>query len=291
MDKKWLCFFAAAVIVAASGCKGEDTGNKTVPFAEESQEKDTQEGPSADSGVKESTEEKESGESSESGISKRDPGEGEEKPADTESTGEENDEDMDTGNEAGQGYGDFQTGTWEGLTFTNQWLGLTITFPEGSNMFSGEDMRKLVGESDEILVNTGDYEEIQDMVSEASNIYDFMVTMPDGKSSVQMAYMNAEKVAPGQEISGADCLEEMAGELSAIKDMGYEISGIEKRNLGEQTFDGFSASLMEGALYQEYYARRIGDFVAVMTITYTAEEKEAVEDMLRGIKAASDNSI
>ena len=77
-------------------------------------------------------------------------------------------------------------------------------------------------------------------------MYDLMVTMPDGKSSVQLAYMNTKKAAPDRDISAADCLEEMAGELSAIGDMGYEISPIEKREIGGQVFDGFRQALWAG---------------------------------------------
>ncbi len=180
--------------------------------------------------------------------------------------------------------GDFTVGTWDGLTFTNPWLKVSITFPQGSKVFSAAKMRALVGTSSEIIVNGGGQGDIEGELSQALNVYDLMVTMPDGKSSVQLAYMNTKKAAPDRDISAADCLEEMAGELSAIGDMGYEISPIEKREIGGQVFDGFSASLMGGALYQEYYGIRAGDHVAILTASYEESGREAVEAVIRGIE-------
>ena len=81
-------------------------------------------------------------------------------------------------------------------------------------------MRALVGTSSEIIVNGGGQGDVEGELSQALNVYDLMVTMPDGKSSVQLAYMNTKKAAPDRDISAADCLEEMAGELSASGDMG-----------------------------------------------------------------------
>ncbi len=181
-------------------------------------------------------------------------------------------------------YGQFQTGSWDGLTFSNLWLHVEITFPEGSAVFSEEDMRKLVGDSDEILVNSGNYEDIQAKASDALNIYDFMVTMPDGRSSVQLVYLNTEKLVSGQEISAEDCLAQMAEDLSAIGDMGYELGEIEKAELAGKEFARLSASLMGGALYQEYYAVRAGDYVAVLTASYEEEGKAAIQRLIEGIR-------
>lgn len=273
MGKKWLLIGAAAMLAGICGCKGGNEGSKTTAAASS--------GPEAGEETKEETKE-ETGTDKVQDLWDVDEGtDGMESGKETEDDREE----VQPGEEAEEEQNDFRTGTWDGLTFTNSWLNLVITFPEGTRVFSEEDMRKLVGQSDEILVNSGNDEDIQAKASEALNIYDFMVTMPDGRSSVQLAYMNAEKVASGQQISAADCLEELAGELSAIGDMGYEVSGMEKAEIGGRMFDKFSANLMGGALYQEYYGIRVGDYVAMMTVSYEEAEKSQVDQMIQGIRA------
>lgn len=271
MRKKWLWIVAAAVIGGACACSGGGPGKESSAAAKE-----------------ETTAQEEPEETTEDATCETQTAEG--KVEEPESGNGETDNPLKASvisedqEEEGGEYGRFRTGTWDGLTFSNPWLGLEITFPEGSAVFSEEDMRKLVGDSGEILVNSGNYEDIQEKASEALNIYDFMVTMPDGRSSVQLVYLNTEKVASGREISAEDCLAQMAEDLSAIGDMGYELGEIEKEELAEKEFARLSASLMGGALYQEYYAVRAGDYVAVLTASYEEEGRAAVQSLIEGIR-------
>lgn len=266
---RWLWIGAAVFAVTCVGCGGKTGNNESLAVTKEEA---PMEGDGGAEENKDETERKEEtlGESAE--TPDREDGKGNALEA-SQADGE-NDSDWRA----------FTTGTWDGLTFENPWLNLSISFPQGSKVFSAEEMRQLVGARDDILVNGGSYEDIREKVPQAVNIYDFMVTMPDGKSSVQLAYMSVANVAPGQEISAADCLEEMAGELASIGDMGYEIQPLEKREVGGQSFDWFSASLMGGAMYQEYYGILAGDQVAVLTATYDEAGREAVETMIRSIE-------
>ncbi len=266
---RWLWIGAAVIAVTCAGCGGK-AGDHESPAV--TKEESPMEGDGGTEENKDETERKEEtlGESAQT----PDGEDGKGNALETSQADGEN----------GQDRGAFTTGTWNGLTFENSWLNLSIPFPEGSKVFSAEEMRQLVGARDDILVNSGSYEDIREKVPQAVNIYDFMVTMPDGKSSVQLAYMSVANVAPGQEISAADCLEEMAGELASIGDMGYEIQPMEKRAVGGQSFDWFSASLMGGAMYQEYYGILAGDHVAVLTATYDEAGREAVEAMIQSVE-------
>ena len=38
-------------------------------------------------------------------------------------------------------------GSWEGRTFTNSWLALSLTLPEGSYIYTDEDMSLILGAS------------------------------------------------------------------------------------------------------------------------------------------------
>jgi len=311
MQKKWLWFVAAAVVAGACACSGGGAGKGNSAAAQEGLTAaeggaagDITGGTAENGGAGDKTggtaENEGAGDKTggargaggapgESGTGHGEKG-AEDGETDNGGSGEDkgiqNPDKEDGAGGTGDGYGQFRTGTWDGLVFSNPWLNITVTFPQGSAVLSEEDMREMVGESDDIVVNSGNYEDIRPEASKALNIYDFMVTMPDKKSSVQLAYMNAEKVAPGQEVSAGDCLDQIAGELSAIGDMGYELGDMEKVEIAGKMFDKFSASLMGGALYQEYYAVRAGDYVAIVTATYVEEGKAAVEALIEGIREA-----
>ncbi len=237
MGRSWLWAAAVVAIAAAcAACKGAGEaggGNQTVAAGNreagdkaEGRDKDGEKpGGDLDGAGKENSQrdagsgngEGDGGEGRGPGNGVRDggkdgePGDGEKAGGKTGGSGE----DLMTGPEAaGPADGErvtFTVGTWDGLTFTNPWLKVSIAFPQGSKVFSAAEMRALVGTSSEIMVNSGGQGDVQGEISQALNVYDLMVTLPDGKSSVQLAYMNAKKTAPDREISAADCLEEMAG--------------------------------------------------------------------------------
>lgn len=55
----------------------------------------------------------------------------------------------------------FVTGTWDGLTFSNPWLGLSLTLPEDSYVYTEQDMAVVLGEGENILINNGNYTDEQ----------------------------------------------------------------------------------------------------------------------------------
>lgn len=179
----------------------------------------------------------------------------------------------------------FVMGSWDGLTFTNPWLDVEVSFPQGSHVFSGEEMEAILGTSQEILINSGDGDN-RLKPEEAWNVYDFMVTLPDGRSNVQMVYQNVEKAGMSRDMTAEEYLAEISGELAAIDDMRYEIGEPREVKIGEQTFLKLSADLMGGTMYQEYYTIRKGSYMATLTISYLPDARPAVEELEAGMTAA-----
>ena len=180
----------------------------------------------------------------------------------------------------------FQTGTWDGLVFTNPWLGLKITFPEEAYIFTEDEMKSVLGAGQDILVNNGNYTESQLTMAEALTVYDFMVSLPDGQSNVQMAYENIKLTTGGKGIEPKEYLEIVFSNLESIKDMQYEMGEMTEVEIGGKTFAKLPASLMGGAALQEYYSTRIGDHMATMTFTFVEDSAAVIEEIVAGIEAA-----
>ena len=127
--KRWICFVAAAVAAAMTAC---GSGEKAA---------DVKETPQTEAAKKEAAK----------------PETTEAETAREETTKEETtEEETAKAQEETEGKSSgFQTGTWDGLTFTNPWLGISITMPEGSYVFTEEDMEAVLGAGKEVMINNG----------------------------------------------------------------------------------------------------------------------------------------
>ncbi len=272
MKKKWLCVImatAVAVSSAACGSKPSASGSATTPSSTEGMATTTEEAEKAKETQKEtamkeaSKEETTAKESSEEETKGQEPGTSDEK---------------DSGGEVS-----FQTGTWDGLTFTNPWLNLTIPFPEDSYVYTEEEMKAVLGAGQDVLINNGTYTESQLALAEALTVYDFMVTLPDGNSNVQIAYENVKLTTGGKGIKAEDYLKLVSSQLSSITDMKYQMDDVSQVEIAGQAFAKLSATLMDGAFCQDYYCINVGDRMATITVSYLPESVSVVEELIQGI--------
>lgn len=261
MRKQLLCIMlAAGLAVGMTACGGDSSaGAKDAAAQEETTagEKDNKE----EKEEKEKKEEKEEKETTEKETAK-------------ETTPEETEVEEE-----------FQTGTWDGLTFSNPWLGMTITFPEDSHVLSESEMQEILGAGQDILVNNGNFTEAQLKIADVTTVYDFMVALPDGQSNIQLAYENINITTMGRGISEADYLDVLSDQLTQIADMQYELGEKEEAEIAGQTFTKIHASVMGGVMYQDYYCIRKGGHMATMTISYLPDCQESVDEIIAGITA------
>lgn len=261
MRKYVLCLMAAAVMATGvTGC-----GSKT---------SETEAAVAAEKTVEESQASETEKETKESKAAK-------EKATEAETTEEETTE--ETKAEAGS---ECQTGTWDGLTFTNPWLGVVISLPDGSHNFTKEEMEAVLGASQEVLVNSGNYTDAQMKLAEVVTVYDFMATLPDGQSSIQMIYENLRLSAGNKNMTAAQYLEILAGQLVTLADMQYELEEPVEVEIAGQTFTKMAGSVMGGVMYQDYYCINKDGYMATMTFSYLPDSKSAVEAVVAQMTAA-----
>ncbi len=251
MRKKWLCLLmAAGLIMNVAACGGSaNTAGTTTQAAETTKaEEETKAEETTTTEEETKTEETDSTETAE--------------------------------NETG---GDFGTGTWDGNVFTNEWLNIKITFPDGITIMTEDEIKKVVGAGKEVIVNRGDYSEAQLNYSEEMTVYDFMVTLPDGGSSVSLVY---EKSAMGSQLDGEAYLNAVKDQLSAVADMQYECEDVETVELAGSSFAKLHTSTMGGALYQDYFGINKDGRIASIIVSYLPDSEEVVKTIEEGITTA-----
>lgn len=177
----------------------------------------------------------------------------------------------------------FVMGTWEGRTFSNTWLDMSLTLPMGSYIYTDEDMSLIVGAGQEVLINNGSYTDDQLKEGNIITIYDFMAALPDGQSIVQLLYENTRYNAKGKDMSEGEYLDEIASQLTAISDIQVEIGEKEEVELAGKTFTKLSLTIDQKCL--EYYCLRLGNRMATLAINYTPESQAMIQELVDGITA------
>ncbi|RGC12927.1 hypothetical protein DWZ14_01525 [Enterocloster citroniae] len=178
---------------------------------------------------------------------------------------------------------EFSTGSWNGHTFTSPWLNLAITFPEDCTISTEEDIKKMLGTGQEILVNNGVSNEAQYKAAEFTTTYDFMVILPDQSSIVQMLHENVSVAALGKSMSAEQYLDSVKAQLGALEDYGYEFNDYEDVNIGGQTFTKFSVSALGGAMLQDYYCISKGKYISSIIASYIPDSTETIEAVMAGV--------
>ena len=181
---------------------------------------------------------------------------------------------------------EFSTGSWDGYTFTSPWLNLTFTFPEDCTISTEEDIKKVLGTGQEILVNNGVSNEVQYKVAEFTTAYDFMVILPDQSSNVQLVHENISVATLGKGMSASQYLDTVKEQLGALEDYSYEFKDYEDVNIGGQTFTKLSVSALGGAMLQDYYCISKGKYISSIIASYIPDSAETVEAVMAGVTAA-----
>ncbi len=258
MKKRVLCMMMAAAVAMSTAACGGTAEEKTT--AEET-------------AIEETKEEQTEAETTEEETT-------EEETTEEETTEEETADDE----EAGSAEEGFSLGSWDGLTFTNNWLGISLTFPEGSSIGTEEEIRELVGTGQEVMVNSGNYTEEELESTEGESIYDFLVTLPDGGSNLQLMYTYLGEIDL-EDIADL-YMEEIKSQLLALDSMEYELLDEEDVELGGQTFKKMSLTAMGGVMYQDYYCIAKDGYVANLIGSYIGDSQDVMDEIIDGITGA-----
>lgn len=181
---------------------------------------------------------------------------------------------------------EFSTGSWDGYTFTSPWLNINFTFPEDCTIGTEEDIKRITGAGQEVLVNNDIVKESQTKISDFTTVYDFMVTLPDQISNIQLLHENVSIATLGKGISEEDYIKTLEEQLKLLTDFQYEISDTETVELGGRTFTKLPVSALGGAMLQEYYCISNGKYISSLIVTYVPESADTVQSIIEGITVA-----
>lgn len=186
------------------------------------------------------------------------------------------DEDMDEEQETTA-----ERGTFEGNVYTNNSMGIQVTFPENCTVLSDEEMKQAEESSSDIMEENYDSEAVEKSMS--GTIFDVMATI-DGSTSIQIM-LEDTKITTGMRLTADLYAQALVSNLK----LGYESAGMDigEPAVTEETLGGVDFSvvtLSANGMTQEYYIHQVDNNIMGIILTYT-DDGAIVEEFLNSITA------
>jgi hypothetical protein len=177
-----------------------------------------------------------------------------------------------------------QTGTWsnDGQVFTNEWANLRVTLPEGYRSLSPEEIQKVVGFGEEIIVNTGGLSKQSYDLSKKRTVYDFIITSEIGLPSFMLLYENIEIQSILSNLDEKGYLNEVKKNLEKIEIVKYISIGTSTKKLAGDDWLVGSFSVKDSNIYQDYYLKKVDKTMIAFIVTYT--DKKIADKFIATIK-------
>lgn len=175
---------------------------------------------------------------------------------------------------------DFNKGSFDNLDYTNEWLDVKITFPEGSSVLSEEEIKKIVQQSNQYL----DEEKNDNSDNEDILTYGFIVVDENQFPNYQLSFENLSKELNGTKYTEKKYLEESMNKLFSNEQLGYKLLNEGTVKIAGKDYYYYEMSAYNDMLYQNMYTYKLDDRMVIMTITYTAGQEMAVKMFIDGIK-------
>lgn len=165
----------------------------------------------------------------------------------------------------------------DGNTYTSDYLGITFTLPEGWFFLTDEDIAQVMDIGSEIAFEEG-AAEANDIVSQTT-IYDMMASNETGNTNVSLMFENLSLHIGGTSITEKDYANTLNEQLSALESIGYEVAEPTEKQLAGDTYTVLSASIPDYGTYQEYYIRRVDNYMLALIFTGTSDPASSGVDV------------
>lgn len=167
-------------------------------------------------------------------------------------------------------------GTVEGNVYKSEFTGITFTAPDGWNFLSDEEIASIYNYASDELVP----DKFAEAVSKAQSFTEMMATHTVSGTNVSIAYESLTATGNGK-LSEEEYLETALGQLQAMNTMTVELVGNSTATLSGASYARSELkTTVSGVTMSQYlYARKIGDYMVVATITITNTSGYTIADI------------
>jgi hypothetical protein len=206
----------------------------------------------------------------------------EETTPDTVTPEEENDDETPADNSEARGA--IQSGAWNGDVFTNEWVNISFTLPDGWRALTEDEIRAQMELG--LSAAGGDASQALQEAAMARTANDFVIAGALGVPSITATYENISYSPLTANLNADEYFEAMKLQLSG---MGFDFGDTSEVQIAGETYYLCEASLavMEGVnMYQRFYLRKLDGAIVMFAATFMSENLAEVDDFFASIAPA-----
>ena len=170
-------------------------------------------------------------------------------------------------------------GTWDGDTYTNDSVGITLEKPSDWIVMSDADLATMMNVGADIMNESG--ASFNQKLTEMVQFSEMGVGEPVYGSNILVEYMNLE-LARISNITEEAYFATLKKQLEPITSLKYEFGELEKMTVSGTEFFTFRMKETTMNVEQRQLYRKVGKFM--VAISLTARGEETIEDMLAWFK-------
>ena len=170
----------------------------------------------------------------------------------------------------------FSMGSWNGNVYTNDFLGLKFTLPEGWTRYSDEQIAAAMNLSNEKL---NDQKSLVELAKLTVVNYMFVNNPTTGETIV----VTTEKAH--LDVTTEFYLDNIKTQLEALTSVSYKVSGITKETIADREYHVLTAALTSSGktVIQKYYCCRLDKhFLSIMVVS--PKGKKAAGELIKAFE-------
>ncbi|MCI9050838.1 MAG: hypothetical protein HFI05_02780 [Lachnospiraceae bacterium] len=174
-------------------------------------------------------------------------------------------------------------GLWDGTTFSNEWLNMKFSFPEGSTAASTDVIKQNMGASaNGVTINPGDNS--GSIEGTPSMIYDGLILLDEQGSNLQILYITASSLGIGMTPENY-----LATLKTQFESTNYVCNDVETVDIAGQSFYKlpmtYTDDSLEQTIYQDYYCMQKESYFVNFIVSYFSDTTDTIDQVIAGITA------
>lgn len=180
---------------------------------------------------------------------------------------------------------EFTLGEWKENQYENSWINMRFEVPTDWTIATQEEINELVGAGAETLNVEGTSEEQLKAMAKLKAAYPFLVSNPSNTINVQLVFENLAMTIGGTKYTVSEYMNQLSDMLLQQEAFQYELLNQDTVELAGKQFEMIRLSAYGGAMHQEYYAHKMGKYMASIIISYASDAEDEKNDFINKISA------
>jgi len=168
-----------------------------------------------------------------------------------------------------------ELGKWENDVYSNNFLDLKISLPEGWTIATNEELAKMMNIGADIVASEDKY------LAEVAKQTGIYYASASNQSTGESILVFSEK--PLRDATMKEYIDATAANLTKLTTMKYSIKGTSTATIGSRTYDTLTVEVEDAGITQRYYAYKQGKYFVGIIITSVSGES-TIDEIAKNIK-------